>query len=348
MIRNYIWRAFCTDNKSRFRELYLKATDAFRAGDLALAADCNAKALVFAEQSPQLVGWKDIAAVNLNQAHILKLSADFEAALSRASLGLAALEAHFSSHKREVCHALSVVAELNCELGNFQEALKQIDRAIEIESRISGPLTASLAKAYNISGAVALNETLTGRAMSDFIMALGINVRLHGRQRPLSLAIGITLSNIGNALRREGGREADCAAIYKEVLDSFENGEQKESWMVGSALCDLAESLIALKTHAGIEEAKILLTRALHNFLATRDVNHPSTERAAHLLKSISNVSYVPTDETTQLPPNGFVDTLLNECESVVPQPEGRVSGDILFLDRRGHVGHGHPHTRLF
>ena len=331
---------FCTKS---FKDLYSSATEAFRNGNLELAAEFNSRALLLDEPS-----WRDVAAVNLNQAHILKLLAKFPDALTTAQKGLEALDRNFSSNKLEVCHALNVVAELNCELGNFDAALKDIVRAIEIDSRIGGPVFSNprLGKSYNIKGAIFLNQDMLAQARSDFIRALAINVSCYGRSRPLPLSIGITLSNIANVLHKEGEGAECCVAIYREVVDSFEQ-KQDNSWMVGAALSDLAESLILTKTSAGVEEAKGLLARSLHILLSTRGIHHPSTEKSADLLKSISTSENSPGLETTEYA-NDFVDTLLNECELVIPKLEGTVSGDIIFLDRRGHVGHGHPHTRLF
>jgi tetratricopeptide (TPR) repeat protein len=257
------------------------------------------------------------------------------------------LDAHFSNSKLEVCHALDVVAELCCELGDYNTAKERVNRAIEVKSRISGAAGIGLAKSYNIRGAIMLSEDQTAQARSDYIRALAINVRHHGRSRPLPLSIGITLSNIGGVLRKEGNRVPETVSLYREVVDSFESSlsNQENSWMVGSALADLAEALIEEGTISSLSEAKDLLTRALHIFLSTRGVGHPSTERAAALLKSCA--AQEPKDTHIEVDVN-FVDTLLNECEKVVPRQEGRVSGDVLFLDRRGHVGHGHPHSPLF
>ena len=330
-----------------FRTLYEKATEAFSKGNLDLAVEFNSKALQQNRSNVLDANWKDVAAVRLNQAHIMKLQADFPSALEHASIGLKALDERFTSNKLEVCHALNLVAELNCELGNFETATKEINRAIDIETSIGGVSSARLAKSYNIRGTILLNQNYISEARSDFIRALAINVHHHGKQRPLPLAVGITLSNIGNVIRKEKSCASNCVAIYREVVSSFDSelSNKENSWMFGSCLADLAQSLIDTKTTNGITEAKNLLARALHIFLSTRGISHPSTEKAASLLKSLSSLT---VSEEEFVDDGNFVDTLLNECEQVLPKRQARVSGDILFIDRRGHVGKGHPHTPLF
>lgn len=330
-----------------FFEFYTKAADEFRLGNLDLAADFNRKAIQAADAAKSEVNWRDVAAVRLNLAHILKLQSDFSQALESAESALKDLDAHFSSNKQEVCFALDVMSELCCEIGEVSRGLEYINRAIELKTRIGGVDALGLARSYNIRGALFLTENKIGESRSDFIRGLGINVLHHGKERPLHLSIGITLSNIGGVLRKESGRIIECEALYRDVVSSFENSMNApgESWMVGQALSDLAEALIEQGTKSSLEEAKSHLARALHIFLSTRGMQHPSTNRATALLRACAQSD--PKDETPSSSPD-FVNTLLSESEKVIPRKELRISGDILFLDRRGHVGHGHPHTPLF
>jgi tetratricopeptide (TPR) repeat protein len=326
-------------------DLYSRATDEFRQGNLEQAAGLSRDALKEASTN-SAVEWRDVAAVELNLSHILKLLSRLDEAKDLAESALKKLDAHFSSNKLEVCHALDVVAELCCEKGLNEEALKYVDRAIELKSRQGGVASLALARSYNIRGAILLNYDRIPGARSDYLRALAINVRHHGRDRPLPLATGITLSNIGGVLRKEGGRTQECVSLYREVVSSFEvnlnNPEQ--SWMFGSALTDLAEALIDLGCGESKKEAKTLLARSLHVFLSTRGTDHPSTERAAVLLKQCAEPA---TEVNVEHEHSDFVETLLNECEKILPKQETKISGDIIFLDRRGHVGHGHPHTPI-
>jgi hypothetical protein len=193
-----------------------------------------------------------------------------------------------------------------------------------------------------------MNKGHLDQSRSDYIRALGINVRAHGRDRPLTQPVAITLSNIAGILLRqeESERVEECIQLYEEVVKSFETTDS-QSWMTGNALCDLAECLLRRCRSGDIDEAKSLITRALHIFLITRGSSHPSTDRAAALLQQTGSVS--PKDLQTFADPCTFVDTLIDEAEKIVPKKgDIKVSGDILFLDRRGHVGHGHPHSPLF
>jgi tetratricopeptide (TPR) repeat protein len=337
-----------SDSPSRFMELYTKATDEFRLGNLEKSIEFNREALKEADLNTS-ISWRDVAAVQLNQSHMLKLIYELVEARSLALLALGKLDAHFSSNKHEVCHALDVVAELCCELEDLKEGMKFIDRALEIKSRVDGPSGLSLARSYNIRGALLLKDDKIEEARSDYLRALGINIRNHGRERPLPLAVGITLSNIGGVLRKEKDRVSECVALYREVADCFEANvsNPEKSWMLGSALTDLAESLMDVKSKAARDEAKSHLARSLHIFISTRGMDHPSTARAAGLLRLTGQST--TEEETSPSIENSteFVDNLLNECERIVPRKEGKVSGDIIFLDRRGHIGHGHPHSPL-
>ena len=193
-----------------------------------------------------------------------------------------------------------------------------------------------------------MGQEQTGRDASkafrcDFIRALAINVKAYGRDRPLALPIGITLSNLAGVIGKEADRTVECVAIYREVVEAFEARGHGNGWMVGSALTDLAESLII--GNVGIEEARQILTRAVHILLTTRGLDHPSTRRAENLLRECAKKD---ANESACLEEDRkFVETLLDECEHVFPKGELKVSGDIVFLDRRGHVGFGHPHTPL-
>ena len=343
-------RRFCQTTReghSAFITLYRKATDEFRAGNLDGSANLSNKALIQAEDDTS-VAWRDVAAVQLNLAHTFKLLSRYDEALEVAEKALVALDAHFSSSKAEMCHALDVTGELCCDMGEYETAMGKVTRAIEVKSRVHGPSGLPLAKSFNIRAAIHLGQGRPEQARSDFVRALAINVRAHGRTYPLPLSVGVTLSNLAGVLKLEGGRAADCVAIYRRVVESFEGAgtEFADSWMVGNAMADLAEAL--LQARMGVEEAKQLLTRSLHICLSTRGVSHPSTERAANLLKTAASTSEA-LDGTKQSDGGGdFVETLLNECQTVLlPRTEGRVTGDVIFLDRRGHVGQGHPHTPL-
>ena len=326
--------------------LYGRATDEFRKGNLDLSVVFSRDALKEA-RSNSAVAWRDVAAVELNLGHMLKLLNRIDEAKELAESALAKLDAHFSGNKREVCHALDVVAELCCDKGLNEEGLKHIDRAIELKSRLDGPSSLPLARSYNIRGALLLNLDRIPGARSDYLRALAINVRHQGRQRPLALSIGITLSNIGGVLRKDGNRIQECVSLYREVVSSFEGNlsNPEQSWMLGSALTDLAEALIDLGTENSVKEAKTLVARSLHIFLSTRGTDHPSTDRAAALLKRCAEPI---RNEDEEIETSDFVETLLNECEKILPKQESKISGDIIFLDRRGHVGHGHPHSPLF
>ena len=335
---------------SRFMELYTRATDEFRMGNLANSIEINRMALNEADTDSS-VAWRDVAAVELNLSHVLKLVNQFEQARKLAESALLKLDTHFSSSKHEVCHALDVLAELCCELQDMETGLGYVNRSIELKSRIRGPSGVSLARSYNIRGALYLNRSMIADARSDYLRALGINVRHLGREQPLALPVGITLSNIGGVLRREEGRVNECVELFREVVDCFEFNLTSEgtSWMLGSALTDLAESLLELRNRSSLDEAKSLLARSLHIFLSTRGTDHPSTARAAVLLRECTKLESESNGNGVLMSSvsNQFVENLINECEKIIPQKEGRISGDIIFLDKRGHVGHGHPHTPL-
>jgi len=335
------------EGREMFMDLYGKATQEFRQGNLELSIELSRKAIQEAKSSTEIF-WKDVAAVQLNLAHLLKLQSKFEDAWSVATTALKSLDGHFSSNKAEVCHALDVVAELCTELGRFDEALGYTDRALELKSRLYGVSSAQSANTYNIRGTVFMNKNLLDQSRSDYIRALGINVRTHGRKQPLPLPVGVTLSNLAVVLLRND-RIEECIAIYEDVVRSFDAAVENNtnSWMYGNALCDLAECRLRRNQSEDREEAKSLITQALHIFLITRGIEHPSTERATALLKQAteSSQSITPAVESIQI---NFVNTLLDEAERIVPKKgDIKISGDILFLDRRGHVGHGHPHTPL-
>lgn len=328
----------------RFYETYRNSTEAFRSGHLEESVSLNNQALSIAAECSEL-NWKDVAAVHLNQAHLLKLLGKLDEAKTHAEQALKALDAHFSANKPEVGHALDVLGELCTELGETSAANEYIARTLEVKGRIYGAHGFELAKSYNIRGAINLRENNLKQSRSDFIRALGINVRHLGRAHPLPLPVGITLSNIAGVLRKEANDSwlVECISIYRAVVESFE-AIDSDSWMLGSAITDLAECLIERKSSQ--QEVKLLLTRSLTIFISSRGIDHPSTMRAAALLKECSDLSsdQNPNSSSTDAE---FVNTLLTECESIVPGKEGRVSGDIIFLDRRGHVGFGHPHTPL-
>ena len=180
--------------------------------------------------------------------------------------------------------------------------------------------------------------------------ALGLHIREYGRSRPVPLSIGITLSNLAGSLRRDAARAKECVAIYRVVVESFANSSENDTWMEGNALCDLGEALMDSGTQQDVYEARECLTRALHIFLSTRGIDHPSTSRATILLQKTASVVPKLDPVNPEESVADIVDTLIDEAMTVVPpkSTDIRVSGDVLFLDRRGHVGHGHPHKPLF
>lgn len=329
--------------------LYVNATNEFKAGNLEDCIKLNEKAIILG-QSDESVAWKDIAAVQLNLSHIYKLVSEFDSAREVAEKALASLDAHFSSSKAEVCHALDVVAELCCELDDYPAATDYVARCIDIKSRMYGASGLPLAKSYNIRAAIHMRENRLEQARLDFIRALAINVRSHGRSYPLSVPVAITLSNIAGLVPESASR----ADIYMRVLEAFEAAPGTDNWIAGSAMTDLADALISLNR---IAEAKQLLTRALHIFLSTRGLDHPSTHRATALLKVASQSCNTDTADTqscntadTQATntASSYTEECIDECEKVLlPKETGRVTGDVVFMDQRGHVGHGHPHTPL-
>ncbi len=286
--------------------------------------------------------------MRLNQAHLLKLLGKPEEAKPHAEAALQALDAHFSANKAEVSHALDVLGELCVELGDLASAQMYIDRSIEVKGRIYGNHGLQLAKSYNIRGAINLRENNLKQSRTDFLRALGINVRHLGRSSPLPLPVGITLSNIAGVLSKEANDSwlKECIAIYRAVVSSFE-ATDNGSWMLGNAMTDLSECILESNDPGSHAEAKLLLAKSLTIFISSRGIEHPSTLRAASLLQQCSKAAPEETAVPTYVAPSSFVETLLTECENVVPRKEGHVSGDIIFLDRRGHVGFGHPHTPL-
>jgi len=336
--------------KASFLGLYDQITNEFRGGNLENCVSLSEQAIQVAKESDE-VSWKDVAAVQLNLSHILKLLNRLDDSILVAKRALSTLDSHFSSCKPEVCHALDVVAELCAESDDFEEALKLTDRAMELKSRLYGAHCVQLAKSYNIRGAVFHKQNRLQASRSEFVRALGVHIRAHGSTRPFAVPIGITLSNIAGLLRQDPANNKDCMTLYRVVVEAFghANTNGNDMWMEGNALCDLAETLQASATQSHIEEARECLTRALHIFLSTRGIDHPSTARATFLLQSLSSVvpKLTPVEPDN---PSQIIESLITEATSVVPAKSSdiKVSGDVLFLDRRGHVGHGHPHTPLF
>jgi len=336
--------------KETFVNLYERITNEFKNGNLDNCVSLSEEAIQVGKQSDE-VPWKDLAAVQLNLSHILKLLNRHDDATPVAKRALATLDSHFSSCKAEVCHALDVVAELCAESDELEEALKLTDRALELKSRLYGAHCVQLAKSYNIRGAVFLKQDKLEASRSEFLRAFGVHLRAHGSSRPFAVPIGITLSNIAGLLRRDPTNNKDCMSLYRAVVESFShaNTDGNDMWMEGNALCDLAETLLESATQSDVEEARECLTRALHIFLSTRGLDHPSTGRATFLLQKTGQIvpKLIPVDSDK---PSDIIETLLQQATSVVPPKSSdiKVSGDVLFLDRRGHVGHGHPHTPLF
>jgi tetratricopeptide (TPR) repeat protein len=332
-----------------FMNLYERITHDFKLGNLDSCVSLSEEAIQVAKQAGD-VPWKDVAAVQLNLSHILKLLNRVDDATGMAKRALASLDSHFSSCKPEVCHALDVVAELCTESNEFDEALKLTNRAIELKTRLYGAHCVQLAKTYNIRGAVFFKQDQLASSREEFIRALGLHVREFGRNRPLPVPIGITLSNFAGALRRDPLKVKECVAIYRAVVESFSeaNSSGSDTWMEGNALCDLGESLVESGSQAELEEARECFTRALHIFLSTRGIDHPSTSRATFLLQKTTSI--IPKLDPLNEVIVDIVDSLIDEAITVVPpkSTDIRVSGDVLFLDRRGHVGHAHPHKPLF
>jgi tetratricopeptide (TPR) repeat protein len=334
-----------------FLDLYSRASSEFQAGNLEISLSISKRALELYSSDTEIAR-RDVAAVRLNVSHILKLLNRFPESKEMADLALKELDLSFSTNKPEVCHALDVLAEVCCEIGEVDEGLQRIERGLELKTRIHGTSGLALAKSYNIRGTLLAQRGEIERARSDYLRALGINVMHLGRTRPLPVPVGITLSNIAGVLRREGGPINRCAAIYRCVLESFESNlpNSENSWMVGSCMTDLSDCLLESRNPRYRDEAKTLLARSVHIFLSTRGLDHPSTARATSLLRRCDNLksqqheSSSPDDSPED---QAFVTTLLDECEKIVPKQADKVSGDIIFLDRRGHVGHGHPHAPL-
>ena len=334
---------------STFMNLYERITNEFKIGNLDGCVSLSEEAIQIAKQEGD-VPWKDVAAIQLNLSHILKLLNRIEDATLMAKRALGSLDTHFSSCKPEVCHALDVVAELCAESNEFEEAFRLTDRAIELKTRLHGANCVQLAKTYNIRGAVFLKQEQLQSSREAFMRALGLHIREYGRSRPVPLSIGITLSNLAGSLRRDAARAKECVAIYRVVVESFANSSENDTWMEGNALCDLGEALMDSGTQQDVYEARECLTRALHIFLTTRGIDHPSTSRATILLKKTASVVPKLDPVNPEESVADIVDTLIDEAMTVVPpkSTDIRVSGDVLFLDRRGHVGHGHPHKPLF
>ena len=361
--RRFVWRISRNFSSSQpdsvnanrsFMGLYEQITSEFKEGNLEKCVSLSEEAIQFAKQSED-VNWKDVAAVQLNMSHMLKLLSRSDDAKVVAKRALGTLDAHFSSCKPEVCHALDVVAELCVESGDLTEALSLTDRAIELKTRLFGLHCPQLAKTFNIRGALFLNQDNVAASRTEFLRALGVHVRALGSDRPFPIPIGITLSNIAGLMRRDTQKLEDCVSLYRAVVESFSNANSNgnDMWMEGNALCDLSESFIDVGSDANIQEARECLTRALHIFLTTRGIDHPSTARATVLLqrtRTAGQNTVIAASNTGEEIVKNVINDLLEEAKILVPpkSSETRVSGDVLFLDRRGHVGHGHPHSPLF
>ncbi|KAF4667289.1 hypothetical protein FOZ61_008440 [Perkinsus olseni] len=282
------------------------------------------------------------AAAYLNNAFVMKQLGAYQEAKEAADKGLAILMKKYTMHKREIAETLDLLGELCQNLELTEEGKSHVSRSIELKTALYGANAIQLAVPMNIRGALQLQQGHLDKARSDFLRALTYTVKYHSAGKPVHPQIAVCLSNLAGVLKKEDKLD-ECRQIYTEVVDSMSQEFGRTSPVTAQALCDLGATYVGLK-HKKL--AQSTLTEALHASTVSRGIEHPLTQRIAEWLQDAAKIEN--PEDVDGFCGDDFVDNLLKDCVHKIAEQDKKsedaaVRGDIIFLDQRGHVGHGSP-----
>ena len=314
------------------------ASQHFKDGDIRQCITSNLR--IFEDKIPITVlndgnMWLKVASARINTAFAYKLLGEFDHALDQVKEGIKLLDAHFTQCKPELCHALDLCAELYIAAGKHSEAQEYVSRSLEIKTSIYPQQSPHLVNSYNLQGAIHFAAGRLAEAEAEFMKSISICVNNYGFETPINQQLGVTLSNLAGIWRARDDWKK-CIEAYTAVVTSFEAHFGESSWMTAQASVDLGLSLV----NAGAPRAaKEHLVRGLGILVTTSGPSHPSAVAAMEALKATQN----PAGEDAALE-CAFLSDLFRQVKI---EKKGKVSGDLYILDRRGHVGGGHPFSQL-
>jgi tetratricopeptide (TPR) repeat protein len=317
-----------------------EAAAAFKIGDIEQCININ-KTLFSSEISCLELehnrNWMKLASAHINTAFAFKLLGKFESGATEVEAGIQLLESHYSQAKPEISHAYDLATELEISRNNLGRAQALADKALELKTKIYNKLELPLAHSLNLQGAIHLAQGALDAAQVDFKKSLVVNVANFGLARPLHQQTAVTLSNLAGVFRTRG-QHGEAAQIYEVVVTSFTAHLGEGSWIAAQAAFDLGVSLALIGEKSRATE---VLVDAVSRFMTARGPEHPATLGVMEFLKNLDKVE-VPEGHDSRV---DLVDELLNEAEREVKVLKGSagVQGDVHVIDRRGHVGHGHP-----
>jgi len=279
--------------------------------------------------------WMKVASARINTAFAYKLLAEFDKALDQANEGLKILDSHFTQCKPEICHALDLTAELHIALGRHSDAQPFVSRSLGLKEAIYPPESPQLINSYNLQGAVNFSAERLADAEASFLKSIKTGVANFGYDRPLNQQLAVSMSNLAGVWRAQE-KWQECVEAYAAVKESFEVNFGEDSWMSAQASVDLGLSLIA--AGAG-EAAREHLVKGLTILVNTSGPDHPSALAA---VEGLAKCKETPGAGNLS---SGFLIDFFEKIPKIVRK--SGVSGDVIILDRRGHVGGGHPFSAI-
>ena len=314
------------------------ASQHFKDGDIHQCINSNLR--IFEDKIPSTVlndgnMWLKVASARINTAFAYKLLAEFDKAIEQVKEGVKLLDAHFTQCKPELCHALDLCGELYIASGKHSEAQAYVSRSLEIKQSIYPQQSPHLVNSFNLQGAMHFAAGRLPEAETTFLKSIAICVNNFGYQAPLNQQLGVTLSNLAGVWRARDEWQK-CVEAYTAVVGSFEAHFGESSWMTAQASVDLGLSLISAGAPRAAREH---LVKGLGILVTTSGPSHPSAVAAMEALKATQNIT-----EDDVLIPFGSLDEYFKKMKT---EKSAKVTGDFYVLDRRGHVGGGHPFSQL-
>ncbi|HVK87088.1 MAG TPA: protein kinase [Kofleriaceae bacterium] len=192
-------------------------------------------------------------------------AATLEQAAATLEKAAAVREAAHGVRSREVAMTRNSLCVARSRLREFESALEQCHRAVDIWLDRVGPNHPDLGKAYNNLGTILDHMDRFDEAITQYEHAATLFARAFGEEHP---AHRIALANLGKVLSRKGDQDRAIATLL-HVLELQERAPASREATIEAVLSNLAR---AYQRKGDLDRARAAFERALSLASSTTDV----------------------------------------------------------------------------
>jgi CHAT domain-containing protein/Flp pilus assembly protein TadD len=239
--------------------------DDYRAADARREADYQRRVQAFSADDRRLLSETERRAV---QACQLESQGKPRDALPLAEQALANYRRLLGENDARTALALSLVGQLQQELGNLNQAEARFLEAQKVNRQVLGENHPELARGLNDLGSLALARADYRQAQTLFRQSLDIVRRTLGEDHP---GYAATLNNLALATKSLG-EYSQAETLYRQVLEAYRRAGQENTRQGAAILSNLGNLALAREDY---RQAETLLQQAFALRQKTLGDDHP-------------------------------------------------------------------------